>query len=143
MLTISITTCQFTNIHEESTTYLKRYFQEVRSGKLNDNQLVFIMQPSSCSACSNEATAFINEVFSRHNGVKTFILNGIEKSAFLELQFSQLPNSIVILDSMKQIDRYGFTHVSDVVIEVKEQRIVRIETIVKDNFRKIKRRYKN
>ncbi len=142
MLGMPFATCQPTDQYQENTTYLKRYFQEVSKGKLDDNQLIFIMQPGSCSACSTEATTLINEVFREHNGTKTFILNGNEKTEFLEAQFSLLPNSTVIIDSLRQIDRYGFLHVSDVIIEIKDQKIASIETIVEDNFRKIKRKYK-
>lgn len=142
VLSISTATCNDKTDYQEQTEYLNKYFQKIHHTDLNDNELLFVMQPSSCGACSKESVAFIQQVFQENNTPQTFIINGDKKVDVLKAQLQQLPNSTIIVDSTRQIDRYGFLHVDDALIEVKDGAITFMESINDETFPKLKRRYK-
>jgi len=142
ILSVSTNICDNKNDYQEQTDYLNKYFQKIQYSKVADNQLIFVMQPNSCGACSKESVAFIQQVFDGHDTPQTFIINGNEKIDFLQAQLQQLPNSTIIVDSTQQIDRYGFLHVDDALIEVKDGEITFMESIKDETFSKLKRRYK-
>ncbi len=143
ILSVSVITCNNKrNNYQEQTTYLNKYFQKIHNTKKPDNELIFVMQPNSCGACSKKNVAFIQEIFHGYKTPQTFIINGDKKIDFLKTQLQQLPNSTIIIDSTRQIDRYGFLHVDDVIIEVESGEIILIESITDETFPKLKRRYK-
>lgn len=142
ILSISTSTCSKKSDYQEETDYLNRYFEKINHTKMTDNQLVFVMKPDACMTCSNESMVFIQQVFQAYDTPQTFIINGHKKIDFLKVQIQQLPNSTIIIDSTYQIDRYGFLHVNDALIEVENGQITFMESITDDTFKKLKRRYK-
>jgi|GEM_PF-1203097 len=142
ILSISTVTCNEKTDFHEKTEYLNKYLKKINHPKIDDDQFIFVMQPNSCGACSKESVAFIQQVFQENKTPQTFILNGDEKIDFLKAQLQQLPNSTIIVDSTRQIDRYGFLHIDDVLIEIESGEITFIESIKDETFKKLKRRYK-
>ena len=142
ILSVSTVICNDSTNYHEQTDYLNKYFQKIHHTELDDNVLVFVMQPNSCGACSKESVAFIQQVFEKNSTPQTFIINGDKKVDILKAQLQQLPNANIIVDSTRQIDRYGFLHVDDALIEVENGQITFIESIKDETLSKLKRRYK-